>query len=160
MSLNSCVAIEIIPSLTCQVCLDTWTNPIKLVPCGHIFCAQCGPPGIEACPLCKCHVEWRDLPEEDIIQTSDLVRVKCGGCGWKGSRKASTAHRCGVRDTHSELESFPHQSDEELLQELRGLEHEKKGLKGEANRRRVASPSQDRFPPEVRQGIPLARNRM
>lgn len=156
MTQGNCVAIQEIASLTCQVCFDTWSNPVQLLPCRHTFCAKCVPPSVLDCPLCKSLVQQRGLPEEGIMNASELVRVRCGGCGWEGTRKASFAHHCGVNDTHSKLESYPEQTDEEILLALRGAAVGGNGVRNAAPSRRVFPTSQNNYPPEVRQGIPLS----
>lgn len=156
MTTNSCVAIQAIPSLTCQACFDTWSNPVQLLPCRHTFCAKCVPSSVRACPLCKSPVQKRALPEDCIMHASELVRVRCGGCGWEGTRKASVAHQCGVNDTHSNLESYPEKSDEEILRELRGTTLGGNDVGKAKPSRRVFPTSQNNYPPEARQGIPLS----
>lgn len=57
------------------------------------------------------------------MEAADLVRVKCGGCSWKGSRKESESHRCTNKDTQSELDKYREKTDEEIIQEINRADH-------------------------------------
>eukprot|EP00796_Vickermania_ingenoplastis_P011303 gene11303-7835_t len=119
MTLNSCSAIDADPSLECQICFDTWRHPVQLDPCGHIFCAKCVTSSCSKCPSCREPIVKKREPPMEVLVAVENVRVLCGGCGWKGTRKAAEHHRCGSRDTHTELERHLERSDEEIVEELR-----------------------------------------
>lgn len=73
------------------------------------------------------------------------VPVKCGSCGWRGTRKASECHRCGVADTQSDMAVYPDRCDEEIV---RQIEEAMRGGGGGGGGRSGA-------PPVVMQGVCL-----
>jgi hypothetical protein len=91
-------ADEPAPDLICSVCLDTWRTPVELKPCSHIFCSECihHVPPIVKCPECRCYIEAFKAPNRVLTRLAEQVKVKCGGCQWKGTREESVGHRCFV----------------------------------------------------------------
>ncbi|RNC42290.1 EF hand [Trypanosoma cruzi] len=111
--MSCCRSLNAPDALTCQVCLDSFQNPTQLFICGHIFCEACVQ-GASTCPTCRGRIEYSKPAPDSVLQAVLLLPVSCGSCGWQGTRKQSQAHRCGIKDTHSIYNKYPHLSDEEL----------------------------------------------
>lgn len=121
MSNNTCTAVSTPAQLECQICLDTWRNPIQLLPCGHIFCARCVSGGAGAkCHVCQVPVTGTEKPSAAITAATAAVPVVCSSCGWRGTRREAEAHRCDSRDTNSTYDTYPQRTDEEWLRVATG----------------------------------------
>ncbi|CCW62592.1 unnamed protein product [Phytomonas sp. EM1] len=112
MPKNACTAVHVAAHLECQVCFDTWSDPIQLN-CGHIFCMHCVPASITRCHICNTRILAMQPPGEYIVQETLKVPVLCSSCGWRGTRKMASAHRCDSREVHSMFESYPRLNDDE-----------------------------------------------
>lgn len=80
--------------LECALCLDSWKNPVELVPCGHIFCSECLPEKTKKCPLCRGAITSRKPPHRTLVNLALELTVQCSQCGWKGAREQSATHTC------------------------------------------------------------------
>ncbi|KND01068.1 uncharacterized protein SPPG_04159 [Spizellomyces punctatus DAOM BR117] len=67
--------------LTCAICSDIYTNPVKLPQCPHIFCKECLEHTLQSCarkcPLCNRFAGGgyrRALPQLALSQTCDAYR--------------------------------------------------------------------------------------
>lgn len=116
MNRNTCTAVNMPTHLECQVCFDTWTNPVQLLKCGHIFCRNCAPPSTTRCTICNAAVAGFSIPSEGVIEASMSVPVLCTSCSWRGTRKASLAHQCDSGHTHSMYEERPAMTDREWVE--------------------------------------------
>ncbi|CCW65974.1 unnamed protein product [Phytomonas sp. Hart1] len=112
MPRNACTAVHVAAHMECQVCFDTWSHPMQLN-CGHIFCEHCVPTCVTHCHICHSHIFGMHPPSDHIIEETLKVPVLCSSCGWRGTRKASEAHRCDSREVHSMFESYPQLSDDD-----------------------------------------------
>ncbi|KPI83521.1 hypothetical protein ABL78_7437 [Leptomonas seymouri] len=115
MNKNTCTAVKVPLHMECQVCFDSWTNPTQLLKCGHIFCENCVPPVTMRCSMCYATVTSYSKPSAAIVEASMNVPVLCSSCGWRGSRKASLAHRCDPGQTHSPYMTQYPMTDEEWM---------------------------------------------
>ncbi|CAJ1014883.1 Zinc finger, C3HC4 type (RING finger)/RING-type zinc-finger containing protein, putative [Leishmania lindenbergi] len=155
MNKNTCTAVHVPAHIECQVCYDTWTNPVQLLKCGHIFCRNCAPPATTRCAICHSTVAGFAMPSEGIIEASMNVPVLCTSCGWRGTRKASLSHQCNPGQTHSLYITQPPMTDREWVEfALQGRNHVVVDVA-------TGSVHQDALPPSVGistdtvQGIPL-----
>ncbi|KEG10053.1 EF hand [Trypanosoma grayi] len=111
--MSCCKAANPPEALTCQVCLDSFQNPIQVFICGHIFCQACVE-GAKTCPTCRGKIEYTKPPGYSILQAIKVLPVICTSCGWQGMREQSSGHRCGTKETHSIYSNYPQLSDAEL----------------------------------------------
>ncbi|KAG5478270.1 hypothetical protein CUR178_04985 [Leishmania enriettii] len=112
---STCTAVHVPLHIECQVCYDTWTNPVQLLKCGHIFCRNCAPPKTTRCAICHSTVLGFAMPSEGVVEASMNVPVLCTSCGWRGTRKASLSHRCDSGLTHSSYTTQPPMTDREWV---------------------------------------------
>lgn len=90
-----CVGEDFSEELMCALCLDSWKEPVEMVPCGHIFCKECASI-LKSCPVCRGSIEGQRTPNRTLVNLALSVRVKCRTCGWKGTREESLHHKCGA----------------------------------------------------------------
>ncbi|KAK7195605.1 Zinc finger, C3HC4 type (RING finger) containing protein [Novymonas esmeraldas] len=115
MNRNTCTAVHVPTHLECQVCYDTWTHPVQLRKCGHIFCRNCVPPTTPECVVCRTAVTGFVAPSDGVCEASMNVPVMCSSCGWQGTRKASLSHQCDSCQTHSSYRPLPAMTDSEWV---------------------------------------------
>lgn len=97
------------------MCLDSWTHPVQLKGCGHIFCKSCIGNTKDKCKICGAISSGFCAPPDDIVAAAQNVEVCCTSCGWRGTRKASLNHRCDPTQTHSPYLSYPPLTDDEWV---------------------------------------------
>lgn len=117
---STCTAVQVPSYMECQVCFDTWSSPVQLTPCGHIFCAHCARGSDGRCGICRAHITTSAPASDAIFLATEVVPVVCSSCGWRGTRKQGNSHRCNVKDTHTVYERYPQRTDEEWMQAVRG----------------------------------------
>lgn len=115
MSKNSCTAVNVPGYLECQICFDSWRNPVQVLKCGHIFCSHCATANGSRCFICRGDITGTQAPDEKIIQAALSVPVVCSSCGWRGTRGEGETHRCDSRMTHSHYTRYPQHTDEEWV---------------------------------------------
>lgn len=91
---DSCVGEGFSEELTCPLCLDSWKDPVEMVPCEHIFCKGCAKI-LKNCPVCRRSIEGQRAPNRTLVNMALQVRVKCRVCCWTGKREESLNHKCG-----------------------------------------------------------------
>ncbi|CAC9491935.1 conserved hypothetical protein [Leishmania infantum JPCM5] len=91
---NLCLGEDFSEELTCAVCLDSWKDPVELMPCGHIFCKACAT-GLKECPVCRDPIRSTKAPNRTLVNMALQIRVKCRRCQWKGTREQGMSHVCG-----------------------------------------------------------------
>ncbi|RNE98043.1 EF hand [Trypanosoma conorhini] len=89
------MATECSEELRCALCLDSWQDPVELVPCGHIFCTKCVK-GVYTCPICREPVTGSKRPNRVLVNLALAVPVKCSACGWTGTREGGSSHTCSA----------------------------------------------------------------
>ncbi|PBJ75511.1 hypothetical protein BCY84_11090 [Trypanosoma cruzi cruzi] len=97
------MATECNEELRCALCLDSWKDPVELVPCGHIFCAICVR-GMNPCPICRQSVANNKRPNRTLVNLALAVPVKCASCSWTGTREQGNSHTCR---TDTKMASVP-----------------------------------------------------
>jgi len=80
-------------SLVCAICMDSWIRPVQLLPCSHVFCADCVAP-LSVCPMCRAVIQARTTPEPLLLSLAETALVSCRYCPWVGSREESRDHSC------------------------------------------------------------------
>ena len=87
--------IDIAKHVTCSLCLEPWTKPLEVQPCGHIFCTKCILQ-LEApkCPECRSAVEAIAEPHRVLVNLTCDLPVKCDHCEWTGTHGSSAEHKC------------------------------------------------------------------
>ncbi|KAG5477790.1 hypothetical protein LSCM1_05089 [Leishmania martiniquensis] len=115
MHKSTCTAVHVPLHIECQVCYDSWTNPVQLLKCGHIFCQSCAPPTTTRCAICYSTVSGFAMLSEGVVEATMNVAVLCTSCGWRGTRKASLSHRCNPALTHSSYTTQPPMTDREWV---------------------------------------------
>ena len=77
---------EIKDQYTCLICQNIYTNPIKIVKCGHNMCSDCinnftSTQKNLSCPLCRVAFSKSDIIPDDNLNNEMLIKnVKCD-CG-------------------------------------------------------------------------------
>ncbi|CAG9574608.1 Zinc_finger_C3HC4_type_(RING_finger)_containing_protein_putative [Leishmania major strain Friedlin] len=155
MNKSTCTAVQVPKHIQCQVCYDTWTNPVQLLKCGHIFCRHCAPPTTTRCAICHTTVSGFAMPSEGITEASMSVTVLCTSCGWRGNRKASLSHQCNPSLTYSSYVTQPQMNDREWVEfALQG--RNSAVLDAAAHRvHQDALPSSEAITADAVEGIPL-----
>ncbi|CAC9491944.1 conserved hypothetical protein [Leishmania infantum JPCM5] len=97
---NLCLGEDFSEELTCAVCLDSWKDPVELMPCGHIFCKACAT-GLKECPVCRDPIRSTKAPNRTLVNMALQIRVKCRRCQWKGTREQGMSHVCGASGSGS-----------------------------------------------------------
>ncbi|TPP44940.1 EF-hand domain pair family protein [Leishmania donovani] len=72
---NLCLGEDFSEELTCAVCLDSWKDPVELMPCGHIFCKACAT-GLKECPVCRDPIRSTKAPNRTLVNMALQIRVK------------------------------------------------------------------------------------
>lgn len=90
---NLCMGQDFSDELECPLCLDSWKDPVENVPCGHIYCKECGK-GLSECPVCRKKIESTRAPHRTLVNMALQVTVKCVRCGWTGTREQGMNHVC------------------------------------------------------------------
>jgi hypothetical protein len=73
------------PDVECVICLNPWTAPVELQPCGHVFCHDCVET-VATCPSCRGPINGRHEPNRVLRNIVHSLPGKCGRCGWRGVR--------------------------------------------------------------------------
>lgn len=96
------VDAEAAKDVRCAICLDPWTDPVELAPCGHVFCRRCASASSSAlpfggvCPTCRAALQPRLVEPNRILRNiADDVVVRCQQCGWRGAHARRFHHPCG-----------------------------------------------------------------
>ncbi|CBZ27467.1 conserved hypothetical protein [Leishmania mexicana MHOM/GT/2001/U1103] len=97
---NLCIGEDFSEELTCAVCLDSWKDPVELMPCGHIFCKACAT-DLKECPVCRDSVRSTKAPNRTLVNMALQIQVKCRRCQWKGTREQGMTHVCGKASSSS-----------------------------------------------------------
>ena len=84
---------EFSKDLECAICLEPWKDPVELQPCKHVFCRECVQ-RLDKCPDCRQGINSLAPPNRILVNMASEVQVQCKRCSWKGSRAASSTHRC------------------------------------------------------------------
>ncbi|KEG12036.1 EF hand [Trypanosoma grayi] len=87
------LATDCSEEMRCALCLDSWKNPIELVPCGHIFCKECVD-DLDSCPMCRQRPTNTKKPNRTLVNMALAIPVKCASCGWTGTREQGDSHTC------------------------------------------------------------------
>jgi hypothetical protein len=69
----------------CVVCLNPWTKPLEIQPCGHIFCLNCIET-VPKCPSCRGDIVSRREPNRVLRNIVNSLPGRCTRCNWKGVR--------------------------------------------------------------------------
>lgn len=74
--------------IECSICLDSWSDPVELQPCGHIYCRKCVA-RCQSCPECRAKIASTTTPNRILINLANQVTVSCNECPWTGNREES-----------------------------------------------------------------------
>ena len=143
---------EVPDELICAICFSIPLKP-KLLPCEHVFCANCINRALEtqpSCPTCRnpCNqYDVRDLSMSPFaFRIWNSVQVKCdqseSGCAWTGSISDLESHRhnCSAGNRMSinqeEMERLQQENTrlKEKIESLQDLQLCSKLLSGFGNR--------------------------
>jgi hypothetical protein len=73
------------PDVECVICLNPWTSPTELQPCGHVYCAACVDM-VPVCPSCRGPIVSRKDTNRVLRNIVHSLPGKCVRCGWRGVR--------------------------------------------------------------------------
>ncbi|KAI9102398.1 hypothetical protein DFS34DRAFT_646966 [Phlyctochytrium arcticum] len=91
---------EFSSSVTCQLCLEVYSSPIRLPCCAQLLCSTCVRRWIRVkhtCPWCVCEVNEKALKvDREVKGLVEDLDVHCAhrrqGCNWIGPRKYLLVH--------------------------------------------------------------------
>ena len=85
-------AVDCPKEVECAICLDVWTDPIQLIPCGHVYCKKCVSK-LDKCPQCRTDIRSHKFPQSRIRREAGDVLVECPACGWQGTKRQAEDHK-------------------------------------------------------------------
>lgn len=98
--LKSCVSGEdSVHDMTCMICMDLMSNPVRISACGHSFCSRCinrhttfsgGGPGGASCPAC------RGVMNALVADTSLAAKISAAVKVAKNRKERKTVKTVGV----------------------------------------------------------------
>jgi hypothetical protein len=89
--------------IKCSVCLDSWSKPLVVKPCDHVFCRHCVR-DMNKCPECRGPITSFELPHRFMLKHSESVQVRCIECDATMSRAESYAHSCKPASVKTDAE--------------------------------------------------------
>ena len=84
--------------MECGVCVSPWSDPLELVPCGHVYCHGCvSQLPKNSCPHCRGAFTGYKTPHRSLLNMLHSLSVKCNLCGWSGHREHHGHHACSPK---------------------------------------------------------------
>lgn len=100
----------LVEEMTCSVCLELYTDPRVIKPCGHIFCLTCLQT-LVICPECREPITGRRVINRKLQNLLDSIKGKCTACDWTGTFET-------FLDNHSKDHPAPTATEEDILSQV------------------------------------------